>query len=280
MTGKRVLIAGCGRLGTRLGRVLNAAGHEVHGLRRRPAGLPEGIHPIAADLVNDTDLSARLPRGLDQVYTILTPTTYDDAGYRDVFVTGLQHLIEALAITGSGDARLIFVSSTGVYGQDDGQWVDETSPTQPTRFSGERLLEGEAMLRRHPGETVAVRFGGIYGRDGGGLLARVRRGDPCAASPPRYTNRIHEEDCVGVLRHVGRLMRPPKVVLGVDDAPCSQCEIMDWLAGELGQSRPARVAGGGSGRRCLNHRLRASGYRFRHPTYRQGYQRFLRRSGV
>jgi len=277
MTDKRILIAGCGRLGARLGTALNRSGAEVHGLRRHTQHLPTGIIPLATDLLEDQDLATRLPSRLDRVYYILTPASYDDAGYQAAYVTGLARLLQALADSGNARARLIFVSSTGVYGQDQGEWVDERSATRPTRFSGKRLLEAEASLRYHPGESVVVRFAGIYGPRRDRLLRRVRSGQPCIAPPPRYTNRIHEEDCIGVLKHVGQITAPASVYLGVDDAPCEQCEIMDWLASALGQYQPRREPDGDrAGRRCLNQRLRASGYRFRFPSYRQGYQRLVR----
>ncbi|MEX0448668.1 SDR family oxidoreductase [Spiribacter sp. 221] len=271
---QRILIAGCGRLGSRLGLELAAAGHQVTGLRRNPEGLPAGIAPCRADLF-DADLAARLPTGLDRVYAILTPDRYDDEGYRETFVAGLERLCQALRASGNASSRLIFVSSTGVYGQDDGGWVDESSATEPTRFSGRRLLEAEAVAATHPGGAVIVRFAGIYGPGREVLLRRVARGAPCQADPPRYTNRIHEADCAGVLAHVGALATPAPVYIGVDDAPCTQCEIMDWLAAEMGRPTPPREPGTAGGRRCSNRRLQADGYRLRYPDYRSGYRSLL-----
>ena len=278
---KRILIAGCGRLGTRLGRELAAAGHQVTGLRRNPGALPPGITPCQADLFDD-DLATRLPTGIDRVYAILTPDRYDDAGYQRTFVGGMERLCRALQETGNHSARLVFVSSTGVYGEDDGRWVDESSPTEPARFSGRRLLEAEAVAGAHPGGAVIVRFAGIYGPGREALIRRVERGAPCQGDPPRYTNRIHEEDCAGVLAHVGALEAPAPVYIGVDDAPCTQCEIMDWLAAGMGLPAPPREAGTGRGRRCSNRRLLADGYRPRYPDYRTGYRPLLaaRRSSV
>ena len=235
---ERILIAGCGRLGTRLGLALASAGHQVTGLRRHPTALPAAIAPCRADLLADDNLAGRLPGGLDRVYAILTPDSYDDEGYRRTFVVGMERLCRALQASGNDRARLVFVSSTGVYGQEDGAWVDESSPTTPARFSGRRLLEAEAMAATHPGGAVIVRFAGIYGPGREALLRRVSRGAPCQADPPRYTNRIHEDDCVGVLAHVGALSDPAPVYIGVDDAPCPQCEIMDWLAAEMGLPAP------------------------------------------
>lgn len=279
---RRILIAGCGRIGTRLGVQLAMDGHAVFGLRRHPEKLPDAIRPCTADLTRDTDLADRLPAALDRVYVILTPGQYDDDGYRRTYVDGLTNLCGALRATGNQAARLILVSSTGVYGESAGAWVDEDTPPRPTRFSGIRLLEAESVAGTHPGGHVIVRFAGIYGPGRDALLRRIEAGAACQADPPRYTNRIHEDDCVGFLRHVGCMDRPAACYIGVDDRPCSQCEIMDWLAASLGVPRPAREAGGPAGRRCHNRRLRASGYRLRHPDYRSGYPSLLaeRRSSV
>ncbi|TVO62425.1 SDR family oxidoreductase [Spiribacter vilamensis] len=279
---RRILIAGCGRIGTRLGLQLASAGHTVFGLRRRPDALPAAITPCAADLGHGADLADRLPAALDRVYVILTPPQYDDDGYRETYVEGLKNLVDALQASGSGDARLVFVSSTGVYGENAGAWVDETTLPQPTRFSGVRLLEAEAVAASHPGGHVIVRFAGIYGPGRDALLRRIEAGTTCPDNPPRYTNRIHEDDCVGVLDYVGGMDRPSTLYIGVDDRPCSQCEIMDWLAAEMGVAPPERITGDAGGRRCSNERLRASGYRLRYPDYRSGYPSLLaeRRSRV
>jgi len=278
----RVLIAGCGRIGTRLGQVLADQDDRVYGLRRRPDGLPAPIIPCAADLNAPAGLADRLPRDLDRVVVILTPPHYDDDGYRRGYVEALEHLCQALAASGNAGARLIFVSSTGVYGENAGDWVDETTPPAPSRFSGRRLLEAEAVAARHTGGGVVVRLAGIYGPERESLLRRVADGAPCQADPPRYTNRIHEDDCVGVLAWLCHHPHPAALYIGVDDRPCPQCEIMDWLAAALGHPAPERSKGEAMGRRCSNARLRAAGYVLRHPDYRSGYQSLLaeRRSSV
>lgn len=273
----RVLIAGCGRIGTRLGLELASGGDTVWGLRRRDEPLPQPLIALQADLGDPATLRGRLPdAGL--VYYIATPDRRDDAGYHQAYVQGLAHLIDALPATGPASPRLVFVSSTAVYGQCHGEWVDEGSPTAPTDFSGRRLLEAETLLRHAPVEAVSVRFGGIYGPGRERMIRRIRAGEPCAAEPEPYTNRIHEDDCIGVLAHLGRLSKPAARYLAVDDAPCTECELMDWLAERLERPRPprARAEGArGAGKRCRNDRLKASGYRLRYPTYREGYAAML-----
>ncbi len=272
---QRILMAGCGRIGSRLAHALTQQGNTVYGLHRsaeRP--LPKGVIPIIADLVASDDLADRLPTTLDVVYVILTPDQYDDAGYESTYVRGTAALIRALAASGNTQARLVFVSSTGVYGQNQGEWIDETSPTQPSRFSGRRLLEAESIAAQHPGTHSIIRFGGIYGPGREALLHRVARGEACQDNPPLYTNRIHEDDCIGILEHLGAIEQPANVYIGVDNEPASQCEIMTWLADQMGVEPPPRqtVEAGQSGKRCRNQRLIDSGYRLRFPNYRAGYR--------
>lgn len=112
------------------------------------------------------------------------------------------------------------------------------------------------------------------------MLRKVRAGEPCPAEPPLYTNRIHRDDCVSVLAHLARPDIAPGVYLAVDDEPCTQCELMDWLAQRMGLPRPARIAappGGlrGSNKRCRNAKLKATGFRLRYPSYREGYEALL-----
>jgi nucleoside-diphosphate-sugar epimerase len=188
----------------------------------------------------------------------------------------------ALASRGQSVRRLIFVSSTSVYGQSKGEWVDENSPTKPGQFSGKRLLEGERLVLGSSIGGLVVRFGGIYGRGANRLLQQVLKGSPCQESPPLYTNRIHRDDCVEVLRHLLTLSEPEQIYLGVDSEPAAQCAVMDWLAQQLDVPVPSRSAAKASrgerlrtSKRCRNARLLSTGYRFRYPSFRDGYQAIL-----
>jgi nucleoside-diphosphate-sugar epimerase len=103
------------------------------------------------------------------------------------------------------------------------------------------------------------------------------RGGRAVCRPGAWSNRIHLDDCAGVLRHLLLLPEPEPLYLGVDREPAELCEIQRWLADRLGVAPPVSAAevGGGGGRRrsnkrCSSDRLAASGYRFRFPTYREG----------
>jgi nucleoside-diphosphate-sugar epimerase len=277
-----ILIAGCGYVGTALGMRLVAAGHVVWGLRRSAEGLPPGIRHVAADLTAAETLQD-LPPALDVVFYTAAPNGSDDAAYRAIYVDGLGHLLEALARQRQTPRRVLFTSSTAVYAQSSGEWVDETSPTKPGHFTGSRVLEGENLLLQGPFPAIVLRFGGIYGPGRTSLIVRVRQGvATCRDSPPLYTNRIHRDDCAGALHHLMMSPEPDSLYIGVDHEPADQCDVLRWLAAQLGAPPPrVEVSSGADTRRhrtnkrCRNAKLVASGYVFRYPTYRDGYTALL-----
>jgi nucleoside-diphosphate-sugar epimerase len=272
----RVLIAGCGYVGASLGELLAEDGHEVFGLRRNPRTLPAAITPIEADL---TDINAvkRVPSELDIIFYLVSPSGGEDAQYKHAYLDGLQRLAEGFELTGQTPRRLIFASSTSVYAQDDGGWIDEASAAEPQHFRGRRLLEAEALVRSLWFPSVVVRFGGIYGPRRTRLIDRVRAGQATYRTDPgRYTNRIHREDCAGALRHLMTLEKPEPLYLGVDSDPADERVVLDWLAGVLGSPEPRPAQAGTERRevgskRCSNERLVGSGYSFRYPSFREGY---------
>ncbi|WP_376694792.1 SDR family oxidoreductase [Wenzhouxiangella sp. EGI_FJ10305] len=268
---KRLLIAGCGDLGIRLAGRLDRDQWQVSGLRRRVEALPETIIPVSADLSEPGTLAA-VAGDWDAVVYQATPDQYDEAGYRRAYFQGLANLFERVRAR-----RLIFVSSTAVYGQDEGEWVDEASETEPARFNGRVLLEAEALAARSAPEAVVVRFSGIYGPGRDFLVRKVAAGEAsCRENPPQWTNRIHADDCAGVLAHLLTLEAPETLYCATDSRSARRCEVLDWLAGQLHAAAPSRETGsGGQGKRVANARLLASGYRLIHPDYRSGYQELL-----
>jgi nucleoside-diphosphate-sugar epimerase len=274
----RVLIAGCGDVGTALGLLLAADGHEVFGLRRDPGRLPAAIRPLAGDLTGVASLTA-IPDGVDLVAYTAAADRFDDDAYRRAYVDGLANLLGALHARGTRPRRLLFTSSTAVYAQTDGGWVDESSPAQPVGFSGRRVLEGERLVLASGIPAIVLRLAGIYGPGRTRLVDRVRSGvATCPDGPPRWTNRIHRDDCAGAARHLLTLEASDPVWIGVDHEPAEECAVLGWLAVRLGVPPPRRVPRepGTAGRpetskRCSNRKLLASGYAFRYPSYRDGY---------
>ena len=156
-----ILIAGCGYLGTALGRHLAKVGHTVWGLRRETGDLPSPLLPLMADLTDPETLQA-LPAQIDTVFYTASPDHSDEAGYRAAYIDGLRNLLDVLKTQGKRP-RVLYTSSTAVYAQQSGEWVDESSPTTPEYYSGQCLLEGEHNLLSSGFPVTVVRLGGIYG---------------------------------------------------------------------------------------------------------------------
>jgi nucleoside-diphosphate-sugar epimerase len=272
-----VLIAGCGYVGSALAERLVADGLRVWGLRRSPKRLPERVHPVPADL-SDPDSLAALPKDLDYIFYTAAAGGYDENRYRTAYVEGPRNLLAALKRQQHPIKHLFFTSSTGVYAQQDGEWVDEASPTEPAHFSGTALLEGEGVFRDGPYPSTSVRLGGIYGPGRLQTLERVRDRVVTCPAEPTYVNLIHRDDCAGVLHHLMRVESPDEVYLGVDCKPAERGAMYRWLANLLGVPEPPTEGAEPDGRRargnkrCSNARLLATGYTFLFPTYREGFQ--------
>jgi len=276
----RVLVAGCGYVGTALAVALVAAGHAVVGLRRAGGVLPNGVGVLAADLADPASLAAALRTVTDPIDVAVYAAAADagdDASYARAYVVGLGHCLAALRARGDRVRHVFFTSSTSVYAQDDGQRVDESSPTAPAGFRGRRMLEAERVLAASGFAATSLRLGGIYGPGRQRLVETVRAGRATLRPAPHFANRIHRDDAAGALAHSIELVQggrpPPAVLLGVDDEPADEADVLRWIATQLGVAAPTMGSGEAkvSGKRCSNARLRATGYRFRYPTFREGY---------
>ncbi len=273
------LLIGFGDLASRLAPRLVDAGWSVTGLRRRQVDVP-GVEMVAGDC-RDSALLTRLLPGQDLVVVTLTPGEYSEAGYRESYVEGALALAAALAADPVRPARVIWVSSTSVYGQHQGEWVDERTPTEPGSFSGRLLLEAESAVQAADAPATVVRFSGIYGPGRDRTIQQVKKGRSVPATPVKWTNRIHSEDCAGVLHHIAHRDREGEPVaplyIGTDTQPAPLYDVQHWLAEKLGVElhedpdwQPRR-----GNRRCSNALLLGSGYRFEYPTWKEGYGALL-----
>ena len=279
MTHQRVLLAGCGDLGLRVAQRLRARGDAVWALRRRPlASDDSGIHWLRADLTDAASLRA-LPAGLTQLVYLPTPDRRDEAAYRATFVDGLRHV---LAAAGSASLqRVLLVSSSAVYGEHDGAWVDEDTPAAPLGFNGQLLLAAEQLLSAQPVPAIALRLAGLYGPGRPQLFERLRAGQLRVPRTQRHwANRMHTDDAAAAIAHLLALADPLPCYLGVDSTPLPLDQLYDALARLIGAEPPPDgppPAGIGS-KRLSNARLRASGFALRWPDARDGYAA-LRRDG-
>jgi nucleoside-diphosphate-sugar epimerase len=289
-----VTIIGCGYVGLELARQLLADGHAVVGVRRSETGLDAveatGATPVAADATDPDSLSA-LP-DTDAVVFAASSGGRGAEAARAVYVEGLRNVVRGYGARASPPDRLVYTSSTGVYGDHGGDWVDEETPLDPTTDKTRVLAEAERVAREEAAavgiDGTVARFAGLYGPDRY-RLERYLEGPVTAG----YLNMVHRDDAAGAVRFLlaGDVARD-EVVLVVDDEPADKWAFADWLADECGVERPEkrtkdeRIAAGDlstaaerrirTSKRCSNARLRELGYEFNYSTYRSGYRDAIR----
>lgn len=249
------------------------------GLRRHPARLPPGLRGVAADYAAPGVAAALAAQAPALVVATLKPLGRDRDGYRRGFAEAAGHLARGL---GEKPPRaLLFVSSSRVYAERDGGWVDEAGALVSAAVdpAGAEIVAAEACLRDAGLPLTVLRCAGIYGGADGRLQRRVAAGELSTAEPVRYSNRIHRDDVGGFLAHLlmraaaGAALAPVYNV--VDDRPAPQAEVEAWLAEQLDVPEAERRYGARppapAHKRLRNALLHASGYRLRYPDYRAGY---------
>lgn len=278
-TAKRVLIAGCGDLGLRVARLLalESASNQSWGLRRNPSlestsDLP-GFSWMAADLTQP-DTLRNVPKDITHVLYTAAPNARTEADYRAVYRDGLERLLQAVASPAL--QRVLFVSSTAVYGDHGAQWIDEDTPTAPKSFNGRVLLETEQWLHSQSAqfETLSLRLSGIYGPGRSYLLDRLRAGQATApAAETHWVNRIHIEDAAAAVLHLLNLPNPQAIYLVTDSTPLPMRVLYETLAKLVRGPVPPEGAAPTSvgSKRLSNTRLRDSGFSFKWPDSRDGH---------
>lgn len=233
------LILGCGYLGKRVARRWLARGQRVCAVTRETATAAalrgERIEPIVGDVLLPVTL-----RRLPQAATVLYAIGFDrasGASMRQVYVDGLASVLDHLP----RPERFIYVSSSSVYGQTDGGWVDEDSPTEPLEESGRIVLDAERLLRDRLPEAGILRFSGIYGP--GRLLRRktLEAGEPIVGDPDKWLNLIHVEDGADAVLAAEEHAQPGRTYNICDDTPVRRRDFYVELAKRLHAPPPRFV---------------------------------------
>ena len=265
----------------RVARKWLADGHQVAALtrsRERAGHFAEiGLTPVIGDITKPETL-----RDVPAASTILFAVGFDrQAGpsIEEVYVNGLANF---LAVIPNSDAtqRFIYISSTGVYGQTDGGWVDEDSSCEPNRAGGKACLEAERLLQqsRFADRSVILRCAGLYGPDRIPRLSDVESQQPIRANADVWLNLIQIDDLVNIVDQIASSRPPSQLYVVSDGQPVVRRDFYDYLA-KLKKLPPpvfapaddsSRRASGDNKRIRTDRLLRELQPELAYPTYREG----------
>ena len=244
---QRILIIGCGDVGLRVAGLLPAS-VKVLALTSSPARLPElrskGITPLSGNLDQPGTLH-RLAGVATHVVHLAPPPSTTQQGNTDART---KALLRALRLR-SPLQKLVYGSTSGVYGDCQGQWVQETRPVNASTPRAQRRVDAEAQLRwfgRSSGVPVHIlRIPGIYApdREGGTPRARLLKGTPVpSAEDDVYTNHIHADDLARACLAALYRGKPQRITNASDDTDLKMGDYFDVAADLYGLPRPTRLA--------------------------------------
>jgi len=274
------LIFGCGYLGARAAALWHEAGDAVYAVTRDAKRAGEftrhGWRPIVANVLDPQSLRNLPPA--DTVLFAVARGRGSDVSIERLYVDGLRNVLAALP---AASGRFIYISSTGVYAQDDGSWVDESSPTVPQREGGIASLAAEQLLAadaRGP-HSIVLRMAGLYGPGRVPRRDDLLAGRPLADPGDGWLNLIHIDDAARVI-----VAAADSAVTGVvnvsDGHPVLRPEYQQEVARLLNapppkfeppaDSSPKNQRNSGS-KRVSNRRLmEALSVVLKYPSYREG----------
>lgn len=289
------LIFGCGYLGARVGRLWLDAGDEVvvvtRSEERSQTLAEEGFTPAIADVTHAESLAEHTQR-FDSPDTILYAVGYDrtaEPPIQEVYAGGLLNVSHAID---GPTPRFIYISSTGVYGGADGDWVDERTPPAPQRPGGLASLAAEQALRasQFAEQGVALRLAGIYGPGRVPYLTALQAGEPIAAPCEGHVNLIHVDDAARVVVAAAAAEGPLPTTLCVSDgSPPIRGVYYGEVARLIGAAPPTfvdppedspRAARAAADKKVRNDLMKQTlDYSLHYPDYRAGLAAILGKAG-
>lgn len=265
-----ILIAGAGYTGSAIARHFLAKKQKVFTLTRSEkkaeAFRAQGAHPLCMDLTLPETLK-NFPAAHFIVFAA-APDISDEASYRRVYLEGLSNLLAAVK-RNPRPHLFLHLSSTSVWRERAGGWVDETVPADPDSEKGKILQEAEQRVLSAGIPAAVLRLAGIYGPGRNRLL---RKTVP-APEPMRWMNMIHVDDIVQAIQPVFKSAQEGGVYTAVDDEPVLNGVFHEWLGHKTGENAPAVADSGiAAGKRVSNKKLKSLGWQPQYSTFRQGYE--------
>ncbi|TVR52867.1 MAG: NAD-dependent epimerase/dehydratase family protein [Puniceicoccaceae bacterium] len=293
-----LFILGCGYVGRALALRALGRGWRVGALTRNPATASDlralGLNPVlTADLAHHSWHEAA-GGGWSLVVNTVSSAGGGEAGYLHSYVNGNRSALAWLA--GRPCRVYLYTGSTSVYPQTEGEWVDETSSTEPAAGAAVHLLGAERLVLEAAvpaARRLVLRLAGIYGPDRHVLLDRIHAGEPIPGRADTWLNLIHRDDIVEAILTCldGGETAPAGLYNLSDGAPATRGDFAAWLAERLGLPEPCfDEAAAGPRRASLsssaprpNRRVsnrsfcQAFGWKPRYPSFREGFAELLER---
>ncbi len=239
------MIVGCGYLGTELARALIKRGDRVIGTTRTEEKAEKlraiGVEAVILDVL-DRNSVLSLP-SCDRVFYCVGFDRSSGANLRTVYVDGLRNVLDAIS---HKIKRLVYASSTGVYGQTDGGEVDETSKTDPKTESGKACLEAERLIMdrargESPMSATILRFAGLYGPQRVIRRKLLEQGEPIVGDPNKWLNVVHIRDAARAALRALESFEAGPMYLVADDRPVARREYYECVSRILGVASPRFV---------------------------------------
>jgi nucleoside-diphosphate-sugar epimerase len=281
-TNPNTLLIGCGYIGLPLALELQKQGHRisawVHSEKSAAALADHSFARIITGSIADVDLWAALSENYNLVIHCASSGRGGEPAYEEVFLQGALRMNAH-----QPQARKLFVSSTSVYGQTQGEIVTEESPAEPATATGKILRAAEKVALA--GSATVVRSTGIYGPNRGVLFEKLRRGEAVIEGDGlRWINQIHQRDLVAALAHLIGAGAPGEIYNATDDTPVTYLDYYAWCSEFLVQPMPphgpvnTQRKRGLTNKRVSNAKLRATGWTPLYPSFREGLSAMWPRS--
>jgi nucleoside-diphosphate-sugar epimerase len=279
-----IIIVGCGFLGKAAAALFSSQGYSVIGMGRSPLmedfSTTDSFSFLSCDITNAAQVETmahRIPSQASLIYSVSSGKGGEDA-YAAIYRDGLERVIASWRPT-----RVLFVSSTSVYSQTQGELVTESSPAEPERQTGRILLEAEKIALASSG--LVARLSGIYGPGRSVLLRKFLEGSAVLENGGmRLINQIHRDDAACALFQLITQEGTSGIYNVSDDSPATQHDVYEWIAKFL--ERPLPPLGpadynrkrGWTSKRISNKKLRATGWSPRFVSYREALPELLKDS--
>lgn len=242
MTTQNWLIIGQGDIGLPVTNTLAQSNLSVTGLARSERSHYALAQSAAFIQANALTLDAKQLQAFTRIAIIVTPDEYSTEGYSNSYLGICQHLAQ-LANQLPQLERIVFISSTGVYGQDRGEWIDEyTTPATPEREASKMILQAEQALQQGFGDkAIIIRPSGIYGRERLMRLRKAREPDKAPIAAEHWSNRIMDRDLINIIVNVLTTDEPKQLkplYIASDYLPVTTFDLTTWLCKQIGTPLP------------------------------------------